>query len=183
MQQGSFRALLTGDLEEHGEQELIYLYNKQLANMTVLKAGHHGSKTSSIEPFVELLRPELTIFSAGLHNRYRHPHAEIVERFTSRNLATLTTGIDGTIEVRIRGNSWSVQREKTLSNEQGLFPKYMTFNYLEATSTTIAMRNISANIPKDTPKPTAESVASLRRHCMFFLQMDSLLSLQFCYLL
>lgn len=77
--------------------------------MTLLKAGHHGSKTSSIEPFVELLRPELTIFSAGLNNRYRHPHEEIVERFTSRHLSTLTTGIDGTIEVRIRKNSWSVQ--------------------------------------------------------------------------
>jgi len=109
MQQGSFRALLTGDLEEHGEQELLHLYNKQLADMTLLKAGHHGSKTSSIEPFVELLRPELTIFSAGLNNRYRHPNEEIVERFTSRHLSTLTTGIDGTIEVRIRKNSWSVQ--------------------------------------------------------------------------
>lgn len=109
MQQGSFRALLTGDLEEHGEQELLHLYNKQLADMTLLKAGHHGSKTSSIEPFVELLRPELTIFSAGLNNRYRHPHEEIVERFISRHLSTLTTGIDGTIEVRIRKNSWSVQ--------------------------------------------------------------------------
>ncbi|SKC03528.1 competence protein ComEC [Lysinibacillus sp. AC-3] len=109
MQQGSFRALLTGDLEEHGEQELLQLYNKQLADMALLKAGHHGSKTSSIEPFVELLRPELTIFSAGLNNRYRHPNEEIVERFTSRHLSTLTTGIDGTIEVRIRKNSWSVQ--------------------------------------------------------------------------
>ncbi|MEB2299884.1 DNA internalization-related competence protein ComEC/Rec2 [Lysinibacillus xylanilyticus] len=114
MQQGSFRALLTGDLEEHGEQELIHLYNKQLADMTLLKAGHHGSKTSSIEPFVELLRPELTIFSAGLNNRYRHPHEEIVERFTSRNLSTLTTGIDGTIEVRILENNWFVQKEKDL---------------------------------------------------------------------
>lgn len=114
MQQGSFRALLTGDLEEHGEQELIHLYNKQLADMTLLKAGHHGSKTSSIEPFVELLRPELTIFSAGLNNRYGHPHDEVVERFASRNLPILTTGIDGTIEVRIRGKTWSVQIEKDL---------------------------------------------------------------------
>lgn len=114
MQQGSFRALLTGDLEEHGEQELIKLYKNQLADMTLLKAGHHGSKTSSIEPFVELLRPELTIFSAGHNNRYRHPHKEVVERFTRRNLITLTTGIDGTIEVRIRENSWSVQKEKDL---------------------------------------------------------------------
>ncbi|MGA3675981.1 DNA internalization-related competence protein ComEC/Rec2 [Lysinibacillus agricola] len=114
LQQGAFRALLTGDLEEHGEQELIHLNNKQLADMTLLKAGHHGSKTSSIEPFVELLRPELTIFSAGLNNRYRHPHDEVVERFASRNLPTLTTGIDGTIEVRIRGETWSVQIEKDL---------------------------------------------------------------------
>ncbi|MDM5249391.1 DNA internalization-related competence protein ComEC/Rec2 [Lysinibacillus sp. G4S2] len=114
LQQGSFRALLTGDLEEHGERQLINLYNTQLAGMTLLKAGHHGSKTSSIEPFVELLQPELTIFSAGLNNRYRHPHDEVVERFTSRNLSTLTTGIDGTIEVRIRGNSWSVKKEKDL---------------------------------------------------------------------
>ena len=114
MQQGSFRALLTGDLEEHGEQELLHLYNKQLADMTLLKAGHHGSKTSSIEPFVELLRPKLTIFSAGLNNRYRHPHDEVIERFTSRHLPTLTTGIDGTIEVRIRKNSWSMQWEKDL---------------------------------------------------------------------
>jgi len=114
MQQGSFRALLTGDLEEHGEQELILLYNKLLANMTLLKAGHHGSKTSSIEPFVELLRPELTIFSAGLNNRYNHPHDEVVKCFTSRNLSILTTGIVGTIEVRIRGNSWSMQKEKDL---------------------------------------------------------------------
>ncbi|MCL1701389.1 DNA internalization-related competence protein ComEC/Rec2 [Lysinibacillus sp. Bpr_S20] len=114
IQQESFRALLTGDLEAHGEQELIDLYNKQLADITLLKAGHHGSKTSSSEPFVELLRPELTIFSAGLNNRYHHPHEEIVERFTSRNLWTLTTGIVGTIEVKIRGDSWSVQKEKDL---------------------------------------------------------------------
>ncbi|MFJ7732659.1 DNA internalization-related competence protein ComEC/Rec2 [Lysinibacillus sp. NPDC097231] len=114
LQQGTFRALFTGDLEEYGERQLIKLYDTQLANLMLLKAGHHGSKTSSIEPFVELLRPELTIFSAGLNNRYRHPHNEVVERFTSRNLSTLTTGIDGSIEVRIRGNSWLVQKEKDL---------------------------------------------------------------------
>ncbi|MFJ7737902.1 DNA internalization-related competence protein ComEC/Rec2 [Lysinibacillus sp. NPDC097287] len=114
MQQASFRALLTGDLEENGEQQLIKLYDRQLANMTLLKAGHHGSKTSSIEPFVELLKPELTIFSAGINNRYRHPHDGVVERFTSRDLPTLTTGTDGTIEVRIRGDSWSIHKEKDL---------------------------------------------------------------------
>ncbi len=114
VQQGSFRALLTGDLEEAGEHQLIKLYKSQLANITLLKAGHHGSKTSSTEQFVELLQPELTIFSAGLKNRYGHPHEEVMERFFSRNLPTLITGLDGTIEVRVHENIWSVQKEKDL---------------------------------------------------------------------
>lgn len=91
--------------------KLIKRYGHLIANLTLLKAGHHGSKTSSIESFVELLQPQLTIFSAGLQNRYGHPHEEVVQRFTSRNLATFTTGVDGTIEIRIRGNTtWSVSK-------------------------------------------------------------------------
>jgi len=115
MQQKAFRALFTGDLEKYGEQQLILHYGPLLANITLLKAGHHGSKTSSIESFVELLQPRLTVFSAGLQNRYGHPHEEVVERFASRNLNTLTTGVDGTIEVRIQGNRWIVRaKEKDL---------------------------------------------------------------------
>lgn len=110
MRQGAFKALLTGDLEEQGEQQLIKLYGSQLDDMTVLKAGHHGSKTSSAEAFVELLKPKLTVFSAGLNNRYGHPHAMVVERFSSRNLPTVTTGTDGTIEVRIREDRWSMHK-------------------------------------------------------------------------
>lgn len=80
-----------------------------------LKAGHHGSKTSSIESFVELVRPQFTVFSAGLQNRYGHPHEEVVERFANRNLATWTTGVDGTIEIRIQGNRLTVKaKEKDL---------------------------------------------------------------------
>ncbi|QSB10260.1 DNA internalization-related competence protein ComEC/Rec2 [Lysinibacillus fusiformis] len=110
MRQKAFTALFTGDLEQYGEQQLIKRYGPLLTNLTLLKAGHHGSKTSSIEAFVELLQPQLTVFSAGLHNRYGHPHEEVVERFVSRNLATWTTGLDGTIEIRIWDNRWSVSK-------------------------------------------------------------------------
>ncbi|QDQ03288.1 DNA internalization-related competence protein ComEC/Rec2 [Lysinibacillus fusiformis] len=114
MQQGAFRALLTGDLEEDGERELIKLYGNQIANMTLLKAGHHGSKTSSSESFVELLQPELTIFSAGLNNRYKHPHDIVVERFIKRQLMTRTTAVDGSIEIRIQDYNWMMHTEKDL---------------------------------------------------------------------
>lgn len=109
MRHNDFTALLTGDLEAEGEQQLIQQYGQQISHITLLKAGHHGSKTSSTESFIELLQPQLTIFSAGLNNRYGHPHKDVVERFVRRNLATLTTGIDGTIEVRIRGRHWAVR--------------------------------------------------------------------------
>ncbi|MFJ7665914.1 DNA internalization-related competence protein ComEC/Rec2 [Lysinibacillus sp. NPDC097195] len=117
MQQGRFRALLTGDLEEAGERQLLTRYGKQLANITLLKAGHHGSKTSSSEPFIEHLQPKLTIFSAGRNNRYNHPHEVVVERFRQRQLATKTTGIDGTIEVMFDGDHWYTQTEKDLVHQ------------------------------------------------------------------
>ncbi|WP_232900722.1 DNA internalization-related competence protein ComEC/Rec2 [Lysinibacillus fusiformis] len=115
MQQKAFKALFTGDLEKYGEQQLMMYYGPLIANLTLLKAGHHGSKTSSIESFVELVRPQFTVFSAGLQNRYGHPHEEVVERFANRNLATWTTGVDGTIEIRIQGNRLTVKaKEKDL---------------------------------------------------------------------
>jgi len=115
MRQKAFTALFTGDLEKYGEQQLMMHYGPLIANITLLKAGHHGSKTSSIESFVELVQPQFTVFSAGLQNRYGHPHEEVVERFVNRNLATWTTGVDGTIEVRIRGNRLTVTaKEKDL---------------------------------------------------------------------
>jgi len=110
---GDFEALFTGDLEEAGEKAILSEY-PTLANVDVLKAGHHGSKTSSTEAFIERLRPALTIFSAGKNNRYGHPHEEVVKRFNDLGLPTLTTAEVGTIELRIGQDSLEVQ---TMSEE------------------------------------------------------------------
>ena len=101
VQQGGFRALFTGDLEQDGEDALIRHYGPYIRNITLLKAGHHGSKTSSAEEFVEHTMPSLTIFTAGKDNRYKHPAQEVVERFEKRGLSYYTTGTDGTIEMSI----------------------------------------------------------------------------------
>ena len=99
---GNFKALFMGDVEEAGEKSILQQYS-DLARVDVLKAGHHGSKTSSTKEFVERVKPALTIFSAGENNRYGHPHLEVAERFRNLGLATLTTGEVGTIEVRVDG--------------------------------------------------------------------------------
>ena len=58
----------------------------------ILKAGHHGSKTSSTEPFIEKLQPQLTIFSAGKNNLYGHPHEEVKETFAEIRFANNDNG-------------------------------------------------------------------------------------------
>jgi len=101
---GSFEGLFMGDVEEGGEKSILGKY-PNLAHIDLLKAGHHGSNTSSSEAFVERLTPAITIFSAGENNRYGHPHQEVVERFGNLGLPTLTTGEVGTIELRVDGQN------------------------------------------------------------------------------
>lgn len=95
-----FRALFTGDLEKEGEEEVIKSSKTLLKDIHLLKAGHHGSKTSSSQKFIEYLNPKLTVFSAGKNNRYGHPHKEVIERFKELSLANLSTSERGTIMIR-----------------------------------------------------------------------------------
>ena len=63
----------------------------------VLKAGHHGSKTSSAESFVSVVSPTYVIFSAGKDNSYGHPHKEVVDRFTAHGVILKNTADLGNI--------------------------------------------------------------------------------------
>lgn len=97
---GDFEGLFMGDVEEQGENQLLQQY-PYLGDIDLLKAGHHGSKTSSGERLIEQMKPALTIFSAGENNRYGHPHEEVVKRFEERGLPAIGTYDRGTIEVRV----------------------------------------------------------------------------------
>jgi competence protein ComEC len=92
---GTTSFLFTGDADIEAESILVARYDTLLRS-DVLKAGHHGSKTSSGIPFIEAVDPKHIAVSLGLRNRYRHPHGEAVRRmrhsdaeirFTSRNRA------------------------------------------------------------------------------------------------
>lgn len=104
----NFEGLFMGDVEEEGEKSILQEY-PNLAAIDILKAGHHGSKTSSSEAFIKRLKPALTIFSAGKNNRYGHPHQEVVERFQHLGLPTLTTAEVGTVELRVDGETIEVK--------------------------------------------------------------------------
>ena len=98
--------LFTGDLEEAGEETLMATYPD--LPVDILKAGHHGSKGSSSEAFLEHIQPELALLSAGKNNRYKHPHQETLDRLTERQIASLRTDQDGAIRF-IGWDSWKLE--------------------------------------------------------------------------
>lgn len=110
----AFRALFTGDLEQEGERELIRLYNEELRNIDLLKAGHHGSKTSSTEEFITVTKPKFVVFMAGENNRYNHPHIDVVNRFEAKNTPYFTTGLDGTIEVSVLQSQMYIEKSNSI---------------------------------------------------------------------
>ncbi|MDO6847023.1 DNA internalization-related competence protein ComEC/Rec2 [Priestia megaterium] len=90
---GNLRWLFTGDLEREGEQRILKDFPNLKAD--VLKVGHHGSKTSTSEEFVQHLNPKVALVSAGQKNRYGHPHQEILELLKSYGVYIYRTDEDG----------------------------------------------------------------------------------------
>jgi competence protein ComEC len=87
--------LIPGDIEKAAEFSLVR--SGQSLQSDVLIAPHHGSKTSSTEVFLDSVNPQLTIFTTGYRNRYRHPHRVVVKRYHSRNIPTFQSDRDGAI--------------------------------------------------------------------------------------
>lgn len=87
--------LLPGDLEEKGE--LAVIESGLLDEVSVLKAGHHGSKTSSTPGFIDILQPEITVISSGKNNPYNHPNPKVIGLFTEFGVAIYQTKNSGDI--------------------------------------------------------------------------------------
>lgn len=101
---GNESFLLTGDSTKKAEYILLGL-DKNVLKSTVLKAGHHGSKTSSSRAYVAAVAPEYSIISAGKNNRYGHPAPETIETLKNAGSKILSTIDLGTIEFETDGTS------------------------------------------------------------------------------
>lgn len=98
--------LMTGDAEEAEELYLIDTYGAQL-DIDILKAGHHGSNTSSIPPFVEATSPLHSIFSAGVDNNFGHPSLRVIRRLERAGSKIWRTDRQGDILLEVgEGEFW-----------------------------------------------------------------------------
>ncbi len=89
-----FRALLTGDLENAGEEALI---RELLPAVNLLKVGHHGSKNATGDDLLEKITPDIAFISCGRNNRYGHPHRETTNRLDDHQVSWYTTATNGAL--------------------------------------------------------------------------------------
>jgi competence protein ComEC len=93
--------LVTGDIERSVETELIAQQKNNQDSISlksdVMIAPHHGSKTSSSVEFINAVDPDLTVFTAGYLNRFRHPRPEIVKRYEDAQIKILRSDYHGAV--------------------------------------------------------------------------------------
>lgn len=111
---GTFSFLLTGDAEKKIEEEI--LDRKEKVHCTVLKAGHHGSKTSSSERFLHECNPQEILVSVGLNNKFNLPSKEILDRYKTMEVPVWRTDNDGDLRVITDGKTYRISAEKDVSS-------------------------------------------------------------------
>jgi competence protein ComEC len=101
---GEASVLLTGDAEAEGEAILAERYGGAL-QADLLKCGHHGSKTSSVKRFVELVAPSAAVISCGAGNSYGHPHPQTLALFEAMGVSVFRTDLEGSLVFASDGKS------------------------------------------------------------------------------
>jgi beta-lactamase superfamily II metal-dependent hydrolase len=121
---GEFSALFTGDMEQENEARLVQEIGEQGLDADVLKAGHHGSRTSSTAAFLEAVSPEVVVISAGADNTYGHPHEEALDRIAAAGAQhVFRTDLDGTIVLTSDGlNDYTIGTAE--SNKTVVVPEF-----------------------------------------------------------
>ena len=110
LRHGDISFLFTGDIEEDGEANLVS--NHPDIRATVLKAPHHGSKTSSTQTMLDAVRPAIVVVSPGSANHSGHPHPTVLDRLKTSvgDNRVFRTDQLGTIELRTDGQRlWMVR--------------------------------------------------------------------------
>ena len=135
-------AIFTGDAESSEEKLILDEGFNVQAN--ILKAGHHGSRTSSSKKFLTAVNPQISLISCGAGNDYGHPHKETIQKFNDINLPMYRTDEMGSIVVRLNNNTMSL----TTTN---------------GTSEEIAIDNTNSNAESKTSKNTSSKTSTTKK--------------------
>ena len=110
---GKLDMLFTGDIHGNGEKKIVDLIKdnpKIQTDYDILKVAHHGSKNSTSEEFLAIVKPELSLISCGKNSRYGHPHQELLDRLDLIGSQVQITYESGAITIRTDGKRMTVTR-------------------------------------------------------------------------
>ena len=94
----NIKLLLMGDAGIEVEDNILNKYN--LNDIDILKVGHHGSKTSSSEQFINSINPKYSMISVGKNNRYGHPNKEVL--YNLDDTIIYRTDYDGSVMFQLK---------------------------------------------------------------------------------
>lgn len=96
---GGFEGLFTGDIGTETEKKLL----PELEDVDFLKVGHHGSRYSTCQEFLDVVRPELAVVSCSATNTYGHPSGETIERLEDSGAKIWYTMKEGAVTAETDG--------------------------------------------------------------------------------
>lgn len=105
----NFSCIFTGDIEKVAEEEILKQYkNINILKANVLKVAHHGSKSSSIEEFINAVKPKIALIGVGKNNTFSHPNESVLKRIEKEGCKIYRTDLNGqiTINVNKKGKMW-----------------------------------------------------------------------------
>ena len=102
----NFSILFTGDIEEIAEKQILeeYKNNLYVFNSNILKVAHHGSKTSSTQSFLEIVKPQIALIGVGKNNKFNHPNEDVLKRLKKFGCRIFRTDQDGEIMISVNKN-------------------------------------------------------------------------------
>lgn len=95
-----FSILFTGDIEK-SEENILNKYTSRELKSDVIKVAHHGSKTSSSEEFIKVVKPKIALIGVGMNNKFGHPNQEIIKRLENINCKIYRTDEMGEIVMEV----------------------------------------------------------------------------------
>jgi len=110
LEYGDFSMLFTGDNEREGEERILELFPAAELASTILKVGHHGSRTSTSPPFLAAVDPQVAVISCGRHNKFKHPHQSTLEKL--RGVRTYRTDRHGAVMINSNGKGFRIRTAK-----------------------------------------------------------------------
>lgn len=119
LEYGQNHFVMCGDAEEGAEADICA--NGLELSADVLKAGHHGSRTSTSEAFLDKVNPKTVVIQCGEGNSYGHPHQETLDKLSARGIQVFRTDLDGTVVAHCDGASitWSTEADGAVDGNSG----------------------------------------------------------------